>query len=694
MKYPYTFICIKNIIGSRLCSIRSNRVEQRLIPLSIFALITVMEDTSSDNNTRYTIVLDIFKPIDLFQKARSEQEEKAKATHISTEYLRIIQKKHLLKYPEDLVLDSWCSQVYEKEDIFIKLPRDRTKRQNSNKDLLDFTQVSTAIEKETALTGKETAFFADYRFSRVDIIGADMKKGEIISSNEPLKAKLLGYGVVRLYKDRESKKGILMKNKGDDTTVAILGVPFYFTTSDLLLGFFDKEVLGSVSHMRLLKTQTPNRYMVLMKFRNALKAKEFLEKYNGRHFNSMEPEACQIIFIKEILFRPLTHSMGKLSTIPYLLDDPFTSTKAAELVPSKDGKRSSRRESSSSHEKDKKDKTDSEAGQGSSEYTELATCPVCLERLDATVTGLLTIPCQHTFHSSCLAKWTDDTCPVCRYSSRLDMRKSQEESRNDKCTECNATDNLWICLLCGHIGCGRYDSGHAIDHYNKTLHCFAMEIATQRVWDYAGDNYVHRLVQSEVDGKYLELPIRDKPRKSFLDDDDDDYEDDEDEGGDDDEKKKAKIEKIGLEYSNMLISQLESQREFYDSKFAEVQNKFSLANQNLTAVKKTLSVLKQKLEKVSEEYRLCRKTNPKELSDVKRKYEGEKSLNKAFMEKLSFLTSENSKLQDKNKELEEQVRDLMFYLDTQDKLKDAPEDVKDGQIVIKKKPKKHRKSKK
>lgn len=64
------------------------------------------------------------------------------------------------------------------------------------------------------------------------------------------------------------------------------------------------------------------------------------------------------------------------------------------------------------------------------------------------------------------------------------------------------------------------------------------------------------------------------------------------------------------------------------------------------------------------------------------------------MEKLSFLTSQNSELQEKNKDLEDQVRDLMFYLDTQSKLKDAPEEVKEGQIVIKKKPKKHRRSRK
>src|ERR1700761_5740092 len=38
---------------------------------------------------------------------------------------------------------------------------------------------------------------------------------------------------------------------------------------------------------------------------------------------------------------------------------------------------------------------------------ELPTCPVCLERMDSSATGLVTIPCMHTFHCTCLTKWGD-----------------------------------------------------------------------------------------------------------------------------------------------------------------------------------------------------------------------------------------------------------------------------------------------
>lgn len=38
---------------------------------------------------------------------------------------------------------------------------------------------------------------------------------------------------------------------------------------------------------------------------------------------------------------------------------------------------------------------------------ELPTCPMCLERMDENVTGLLATLCQHTYHCYCLSKWGD-----------------------------------------------------------------------------------------------------------------------------------------------------------------------------------------------------------------------------------------------------------------------------------------------
>jgi len=44
--------------------------------------------------------------------------------------------------------------------------------------------------------------------------------------------------------------------------------------------------------------------------------------------------------------------------------------------------------------------------------------------------------------------------------------------------------NLWLCLQCGHLGCGRknYDgsggNNHGVEHFEKTGHCVNVKIGT------------------------------------------------------------------------------------------------------------------------------------------------------------------------------------------------------------------------
>ena len=74
--------------------------------------------------------------------------------------------------------------------------------------------------------------------------------------------------------------------------------------------------------------------------------------------------------------------------------------------------------------------------------------------------------------------------------------------------------DLWICLICGHVGCGRYRAGHAADHWREAGHAYALELESQRVWDYVADGYVHRLIQSKTDGKLVEVPSPAPPSSS------------------------------------------------------------------------------------------------------------------------------------------------------------------------------------
>ncbi|KAF8819589.1 hypothetical protein IE077_000797 [Cardiosporidium cionae] len=148
--------------------------------------------------------------------------------------------------------------------------------------------------------------------------------------------------------------------------------------------------------------------------------------------------------------------------------------------------------------------------------------------------------CGHTFHSLCLRRWCDTSCPVCRYQ--------QHPFEAANCDICGRIVGLRMCLLCGFIGCHgnemvrpplsqnvsslgnqahRLDtteypvegetlaeeyyrieamqSKHSLQHFLDTQHTYALEIYTHRVWDYTREGYVHRLIQNRLDGKMVEV---------------------------------------------------------------------------------------------------------------------------------------------------------------------------------------------
>jgi BRCA1-associated protein len=81
--------------------------------------------------------------------------------------------------------------------------------------------------------------------------------------------------------------------------------------------------------------------------------------------------------------------------------------------------------------------------------------------------------CNHKFHGECLQQWGDTSCPVCRYCVASGPSSS--------CENCGTSANLWICLICGNVGCGRYKEAHARSHFEQTNHCYALELETGRV---------------------------------------------------------------------------------------------------------------------------------------------------------------------------------------------------------------------
>lgn len=423
-------------------------------------------------------------------------------------------------------------------------------------------------------------------------------------------------GILHLYKENELTS--LDKAASTSQTICVLAVPASMTCNDLLT--FLAACLEDIKHVRIIRDGSPNQYMVLLTFRTQQSSISFYSSFNGIPFNSLEPSSCcNLVFVSLV-----------------------------ETI------------------------SEEEANNPPALHTELPTCPVCLERMDESVDGVLTILCNHSFHGSCLSKWGDTTCPVCRYV------QTPELVEDNKCFECNSGDSLWICLICGHVGCGRYVEGHAFKHYIDTQHCYSMQLENNRVWDYVGDNFVHRLLQNKADGKLVEGHM---PGKEETDE---------------------KMDSLQLEFTYSLTAQLDSQRKYFE----DLMGRFELQNvENFNKMKNELDRSLEENKKLEEKLQILKKekvmTDKKlqlvttRLNQAQSELVEERQMSKAMQDNQSVWQKKHSELEskfssyvaEKDKELsdlKEQLRDIMFYFEAEKQIKasDQRDEIAEGQIVV------------
>jgi BRCA1-associated protein len=146
----------------------------------------------------------------------------------------------------------------------------------------------------------------DWRYGPVTIESIDMEPASTKLPSTGLhtkaayvpstpKATDVGWGVVHLYRDSQETAALGHKHVKDDaefdpqqcTTLCILAVPSWMMPSDLL-GFVGDQAREDVSHFRLVRTGRANKYMVLMKFKQAKKARDWQKLWNGKLFSAME----------------------------------------------------------------------------------------------------------------------------------------------------------------------------------------------------------------------------------------------------------------------------------------------------------------------------------------------------------------------------------------------------------------------
>lgn len=251
-------------------------------------------------------------------------------------------------------------------------------------------------------------------------------------------------------------------------------------------------------------------------------------------------------------------------------------------------------------------------------------------------------------------------------------------------------------MICGHIGCGRYQGGHAHSHYTESRHTFALELETQRIWDYEGDSYVHRLIQSRTDGKFVELPSSHSSSKN---------EEKGGKGGPDekDEASMEKIEAMSAQYGIIMTSALENQRCYFQEELARLEDEANALKKKWTEtldivvavkkerledqeivkkVEKEKEFLKSRLEadfrKGAEAETLRRKEKADALKakkEVERELSAEKAVTASLTENLRHLAAEMGKRNEETQavrseveELKEGMRDMMFALSARDQV--------------------------
>lgn len=507
----------------------------------------------------------------------------------------------------------------------------------------------------------------------------------------------LGWGVVHLYKEGEESPSLNdaedqeeIQGTGDDdcTTLCIPAVPSYMTPGDFMC-FVGEKWQDDISHCRMVMTSRMNRYLVLLKFRSSQRAKEWQREFDGKVFYMMEvssrrlarseiipdtgkSEICRAVFIKSITFETPTRGSDRKhsATSPAAM--------MGDLRP---------------------------LPPPTPSLIELPTCPVCLERMDET-TGIMTIHCAHVFHCRCLQNWKGAGCPVCRFTSTTQQGQGSSESSNQNtnsqpfgsgasnlCSTCDSPDDLWICLICGVVGCGRYKGGHAKDHWKETAHSFALELETQHVWDYAGDMWVHRLIREKGDdGKVFDLPGRGNESQHHP---------------DEDVVPRMKLESIGLEYTHLITSQLESQRAYYEDMLSKMADKASKATAaaeeaaaQASAAMEKISLLEKKYHPILDETLpqlekdLARERNKATKSEnlarnLSKSFQEEKRLNEGLMQRVAHLNSEHEnmvkqveELKTETADLKEMNRDLSMFISGQEKLKELENEgkIEEGEI--------------
>lgn len=234
-------------------------------------------------------------------------------------------------------------------------------------------------------------------------------------------------------------------NFGEASVVLIPTIPSELSPS-MLLQFIGIEFCQAARFIRLIRDPASSRCMCIVKFQEVAMARSFTKLRGGQPFaSSIASDVCVILPICRV----------ELTTRAPVLEPLFDEAEFAKVAPL----------------------------EPSRSFIELPSCPFCLDRLDGTASGIPISMCRQRLYGRRTSRGDEHGCPICRAVIMGGVTRGQS------CVDCKSPEDLWLCLICGHAGCGRYRAGHASEHFLNTGHNFTLELLTNRIWDYMADWY-------------------------------------------------------------------------------------------------------------------------------------------------------------------------------------------------------------
>ncbi|GES62714.1 ubiquitinyl hydrolase [Aspergillus terreus] len=141
------------------------------------------------------------------------------------------------------------------------------------------------------------------------------------------------------------------------------------------------------------------------------------------------------------------------------------------------------------------------------------------------------VPCEHTL---CLEqhehKQTESRGKSLRFPQIAVEHSSNNEDKDlSQCSMCDLKENLWLCLECGNLGCGRSQFGgmggnsHALAHADMSSHGVAVKLGSITA-DGTADIYCYKCNEERVDPELaahlahwgINLAGREKTEKSLM----------------------------------------------------------------------------------------------------------------------------------------------------------------------------------